>query len=125
MIAEAQALTGVEIERVYADNGYRGRDAPKALRILLLGQKRGTHGFNRKALRRPAAIEAVIDHFKTEGHMDRNLSKARHGDHANAVLTATGHNLRLVHKWLSATPRRILKAIRADADTRSAFNPAS
>ena len=44
--------------------------------------------------------------------MDRNFLKGRDGDHANAVLTATGHNLRLVLKWLRALLHKVLDAIR-------------
>jgi hypothetical protein len=44
VIAETQALTGREIERVYVDKGYRGHDAPKPLRVFLSGQKRGVCG---------------------------------------------------------------------------------
>jgi len=93
VIAETQALTGREIERVYVDKGYQGHDAPKPLRVFLSGQRRGVHGQIKRELRRRSAIEAVIGHMKTDGHLGRNFLKGRHGDHANAVLTAIGHNL--------------------------------
>ncbi len=95
-----QALTGVEIKRAYVDKGYVGHNAPKPLRVYRSGQKRGVFGQIKKELRRRAAIEPVIGHLKSEGHLERNYLKGRHGDHANAVLTATGHNLRLVLRWL-------------------------
>ncbi len=44
VIEETQALTGREVERAYADKGYRGHDAPKPLRVYLSGQRRGVHG---------------------------------------------------------------------------------
>jgi hypothetical protein len=62
---------------------------------------------NPPELRRRAAIEPVIGHLKPEGHLDRNYLKGRHGDHANAVLTTTGHNLRLVLRWLRTLPVQI------------------
>ncbi len=46
----------------------------------------------------------MIGHLRSEGHLDRNYLKGRHGDQANAVLTAIGHNLRLVLRW----PRKLL-----------------
>ena len=125
MIGEALALTGIEIERVYVDKGYRGHKVPKPLGVFLSGQKRGVHGVIKKELRRRSAIEAVIGHLKTDGHMDRNYLKGRDGDHANAVLTATGHNLRLVLKWLRALLRRILNAIQNAIYANSTLNPAS
>ncbi len=63
--------------------------------------------------------------MKTDGHLDRNFLKGRDGDHANAVLTAVGYNLRLVLKWLRTLLRQILAAIRGALNTGSALNPAS
>ena len=100
VIAETQVLTGVEIKRAYVDKGYIGHDAPKPLRVYRSGQKRGVHGKIKKELWRRAAIEPVIGHLKSDGHLDRNYLKGRHGDQANAVFTATSHNLRLVLQWL-------------------------
>ena len=90
VIEETQALTGREIERVYVDKGYRGHDAPKPLRVFISGQKRGVFGAIRKELRRRSAIEAVIGHAKTDGHLGRDYLKGHHGDHTNAALTAAG-----------------------------------
>lgn len=70
------------------------------MRVYRSGQKRGVHGQIKKKLRRKAAIEPVIGHLKSEGHLDRNYLKGRLGDQAHAVLTATGHNLRLVLRRL-------------------------
>jgi IS5 family transposase len=38
--------------------------------------------------------------MKTDGHLGRCHLKGREGDAANVVLTAIGHNLRLVLAWL-------------------------
>lgn len=111
VIAETERLTGREIERAYVDKGYRGHDAAKPLRVFLSGQKRGVFGAIRRELRRRSAIEAVIGHMKTDGHLGRNFLKGRHGDHANAVLTAAGYNFRLVLRWLRALLRKILAAL--------------
>ena len=46
------------------------------------------------------AIEPVIGHMKDDGHLERNHLKGTEGDAINAVLTAAGHNLRLLEKWL-------------------------
>jgi IS5 family transposase len=110
VIEETQKLTGREVERAYADKGYRGHNAPKPLRVYLSGQRRGVHGQIKRELRRRSAIEAAIGHMKTDGHLARNYLKGRHGDHANAVLTAVGYNFRLILKWLKALLRLILAA---------------
>jgi len=125
VIEETQALTGREIERVYVDKGYRGHDAPKPLRVFLSGQKRGVFGAIKRELRRRSAIEAVIGHMKSDGHLGRNFLKGRHGDHANAVLTAAGYNFRLVLRWLRALLRKILAALLDVLDPKSVLNRAS
>jgi IS5 family transposase len=125
VIEETQALTGREIERVYVDKGYRGHDAPKPLRVFISGQKRGVVGVIKKELRRRSALEAVIGHAKTDGHLGRNYLKGRHGDHANAVLTAAGYNFRLILNWLRLLLREILRALLAAFAPASALKPAS
>lgn len=125
VIEETQALTGREIERAYVDKGYAGHDAPKPLRVFRSGQKRGVIGVIKKELRRRSAIEAVIGHMKTGGHLGRNFLKGRHGDHANAILTAVGYNFRLILNWLRLLLRKILRAILAVLALNSALNPAS
>jgi IS5 family transposase len=69
------------------------------------------HGAIKRELRRRSAIEPVIGHMKSEGHLGRNYLKGRHGDRANAILSAVGHNLRLLLRWLRPFWRRILYAI--------------
>jgi IS5 family transposase len=87
VLAETEALTGREIERVYVDKGYVGHNAPRPNRVFKSGQKRGVHGQIKKELRRRSAIEPVIGHCKDDGHMDRNYLKGRHGDQINAVMS--------------------------------------
>lgn len=111
VIEETEALTGRQIERAYVDKGYRGHKTPKPRRVFLSGQKRGVFGVVKRELRRRSAIEAVIGHLKTDGHLGRNFLKGRDGDQANAVLSAVGYNFRLVLKWLKALLRRILDAV--------------
>ena len=125
VVEETQALTGRAIERAYVDKGYQGHKVDKPLRVYRSGQKRGVHGAIKRELRRRSAIEAVIGHLKTDGHLGRNFLKGRHGDQANAVLTATGYNFRLVLRWLRALLRRILDALSAAIHDNAALNPAS
>jgi len=111
VIEETQTLTGRDIERVYVDKGYRGHNASKPLRVFISGQKRGVHGQIKRELRRRSAIEAAIGHMKTDGHLGRNFLKGRDGDHANAVLTAVGYNLRLILNWLRILMDKILRLL--------------
>jgi len=111
VIEETEALTGREIERAYVDKGYVGHDAPKPGRVFRSGQKRGVHGQIKKELRRRSAIEPVIGHCKSDGHLGRNFLKGREGDHINAVMSAIGYNLRLILKWLRKLLHIIIAAI--------------
>jgi len=47
--------------------------------------------------------------MKTDGHLGRCYLKGRAGDAANVILTAVGHNLRLL-AWLRLLLRLILSA---------------
>ena len=108
VVEETEALTGHEIERVYVDKGYRGHDVSRPRRVFISGQKRGVHGVIKRELRRRSAIEAVIGHLKTDGHLGRNFLKGCRGDQANAVLTAVGYNFRLILTWLRLLLTQIL-----------------
>jgi len=48
-----------------------------------------------------AVPATVIGHMKTDGHLGRCCLKGREGDAANVILTAVGHNLRLVRSRLA------------------------
>jgi IS5 family transposase len=50
--------------------------------------------------------------MKAEGHLGRCCLKGTAGDAANAILTAVGHNLRLVLAWLRILLRLIMEALR-------------
>ena len=109
VIEDTERLTGREIERAYVDKGYRGHDTTNPRRVFISGQKRGVFGAIKRELKRRSAIEAVIGHMKTDGHLGRCYLKGRDGDAANAILTAVGHNLRLVLTWLRLLLRSILE----------------
>ena len=111
VIDATEKLTGCAIERAYVDKGYRGHDTANPRRVFISGQKRGVLGIIKRELRRRSAIEAVIGHMKTDGHLGRCHLKGPEGDAANVILTAVGHNLRLVLAWLSCLLRIILLAL--------------
>ncbi len=111
VIEQTEMLTGRQIERAYVDKGYRGHDAANPWRVFKSGQKRGVHGQIKKELRRRSAIEPVIGHCKTDGHLGRNFLKGRLGDQINAVMSAVGYNLRLILKWLRKLLSQIIAAI--------------
>jgi IS5 family transposase len=94
-IAQTERLTGVGIERAYVDRGYRGHNADRA-HVILSGQKRGITPVRRirrtrRERRRRNAIEPVIGHMKSDGHLGRNFLLGTEGDATNLILAAAGH----------------------------------
>jgi IS5 family transposase len=118
-IEGTERLTGCSIARAYVDKGYRGHDASNPHRVFISGQKRGVFGIIKRELRRRSAIEAVIGHMKADGHLGRCYLKGSAGDAANAILSAVGHNLRLVLAWL----RILLCLILADLSSALITRP--
>ncbi len=49
---------------------------------------------------RRQAIEPVICHLKSDGHLGRNWLRGMEGDRMNVLLCGAGHNLRLILRWL-------------------------
>ena len=104
---------GNTIERLQADGGYRGHNAPTdyKFRIYTSKQKRRLTPQIKREMRRRAAVEPVIGHLKNEHRMDRNYLHHRSGDANNATLAAIGYNFSLLLRWLRLLLRLILAAL--------------
>ena len=111
VIPEMETLIGNTIERILADAGYRGHNAPPdyKFRVYTAGQKRRMTPQIKREMRRRSAVEPVIGHLKAEHRMGRNYLAHRAGDAANVVLAAAGFNFRRLIRWL----RFLLSAIMA------------
>jgi IS5 family transposase len=122
VIPEMEALIGNTIERVIADRGYRGHNAPPdyKFRVFIAGQKRRMTPKIKREMRRRSAVEPVIGHLKAEHRMDRNYLAHRSGDAANAVLAAAGYNFRLLIRWLRLLLSQILFALTIELELKSA-----
>ena len=110
-------MIGNTIERLRADAGYRGHNAPTdyKFRVYTSGQKRRLTPQIKRELRRRAAIEPVIGHLKAEHRMGRNYLAHHAGDAVNAVLAAAGYNFHLLLRWLELFLSRFLAAQNAAA----------
>jgi len=110
VIPDMEALIGNTIERILADKGYRGHNAPPdyTFRVFTSGQKRRMTPKIKRELRRRSAVEPVIGHLKSEHRMDRNYLWHRQGDAANAILAAVGYNFRRLIRWLTLLLSQIL-----------------
>jgi IS5 family transposase len=125
ILEDTQTLIGRVIERAFVDKGYRGHDALNPRAVFISGQKRGVFGAIKRQLKRRSAIEPVIGHMKSEGHLGRCYLKGRAGDAANATLSAVGYNLRRILAWLRDFLRQIIATIRAAFTAASNLKPAS
>jgi transposase, IS5 family len=110
VIPAIEQLVGHTIERLHADAGYRGHNAPPdyKFRIYTSKQKRRVTPEIKREMRRRSAVEPVIGHLKEEHRMGRNYLAHRHGDFNNAVLAAVGYNFRRLIKWLRVLLRLFL-----------------
>ena len=111
VVAEMEALTGVEVRRIHLDKGYRGHNYPNKFRVWISGQVRRVTKTIRREMKRRAAVEPVIGHVKAEHRRDRNDLKGRNGERANAVLAAAGYNFSRLLRWIEALLRALITAL--------------
>ncbi len=64
-------------------------------------------------MRRRSGIEPVIGHLKEDGHLERNHLAGTEGDAINAILSAAGHNMRLLARWIRLLFAVLVAIIRA------------
>jgi len=122
VIPAIEQLVGNTIERLHADAGYRGHNAPPdyKFKIYTSKQKRRVTPQIKREMRRRAAVEPVIGHLKQDHRMDRNYLAHRHGDLNNAVLAAASYNFRRLIRWLRILLRLFLTLLFAPPNTQAA-----
>ncbi len=122
VVPAIEALLGNVLERIVADAGYRGHNAPPRHRfhVYTAGQKRGVTDDIKRDFKRRAAIEPVIGHLKDDHRMGRCQLAHASGDAINAVLAAAGYNFRRLIRWLSFWLLAILAALRSTCLTKPA-----
>ncbi len=122
VIPAIETLVGNVLERVIADAGYRGHNAPPEhrFRVYTTGQKRRVTEQIKREFKRRAAIEPVIGHLKNDHRMGRNYLAHSTGDAINAVLAAVGYNFRRLILWLRFLLLRILAACSLTVQLRPA-----
>jgi transposase, IS5 family len=76
-------------------------------------------------LRRRSAIEPIIGHRKTEGHLGRCDLKGRAGDAANVILSAAGYNFPRILAWFKELLALFLALLSRSLACPPKLNPAS
>ena len=118
VIPDIESKIGASIQRVVADRGYRGHNAPPdhKFKVFVTEQKRGMTKAIKREMRRRAAVEHVIGNTKADHRMDRNFLKGSNGDAINAVLAAAGYNFRRLIAWLRGIWHAFLALIATSLD---------
>lgn len=82
-----ERLVGAPMQRILADRGYRGHNAPpdRKFRVFITGQRRRMTKAIKREMKRRAAVEPVIGHAKTDHRMGRNFLAHAIGHAATAV----------------------------------------
>lgn len=92
--SQTEKNTGVTIEAIFVDKGYRGsKHWPKDKMVLVNGRKRLKARLKR-LLKRRSAIEPIIGHLKHDHRLSRNLLKGKLGDHLNGILAGAAFNFK-------------------------------
>ncbi len=122
VVPDMQALIGNVLERIIADAGYRGHNAPTEhqFKVYIAGQRRRVTQQVKREFKRRAAIEPVIGHLKDDHRMGRNYLAHSSGDATNAVLAAVGYNFRRLIQWLRLLLLQILFARGVNTTLKSA-----
>lgn len=94
-VAQVQGMTGLLLERVYVDKGYRGKGHhPEGVEVWISGDKGRKSYYEKRLMRRRNCVEGIIGHMKNEGRLGRNFLLGEEGDGVNAVLCGAGQNMR-------------------------------
>lgn len=97
---QVEKLTGIRPRETYVDLGYRGHKEKESTVYIAKQKQNKKNRTLRKAMKRRSAIEPIIGHAKSEGHLGRNYLKGSEGDKFNVFMSAIGFNLRQILRKL-------------------------
>jgi IS5 family transposase len=93
-VDQVERLTGVHVEEIFVDKGYRGKTHhPEGKKVLISGRTRLAPRL-KHLLRRRSSIEPIIGHSKHDHRLERNLLRGKLGDEMNPILAGAAFNLR-------------------------------
>jgi IS5 family transposase len=104
-LEQAERIMGQRIGgEIYVDRGYRGHNYQGPAQVLIAKPKRKQEPKLQRWYRKRNGIEAAISHMKNDGWLGRNYLKGYLGSRINALLAASGQNLRKLLNWLATRP---------------------
>ncbi len=90
-----EKVTGVEVQKSFVDNGYKGNNVSEKKKIFMPSTKRSNLSEEEKVMmKRRSAIEPIIGHLKQYGRMGRNFLRGVFGDIVNPIISSIGLNVR-------------------------------
>ena len=108
-IDHVESMMGQQIRgEIYVDRGYKGHNYAGPAKVLIAKPRRKQEPELRRWYKKRNGIEAAISHMKNDGWLGRNFLKGTKGNRMNALLAASGQNLRKLLNWLEARPGRPL-----------------
>lgn len=101
-VTSVEKMTGVSVNQIYVDKGYRGHDYKGDATVHIAGSSnRGVSESMKRRRKRRSAIEPKIGHLKSENRLGRCYLRGLKGDHINVILAAAGSNLRKLLRALA------------------------
>lgn len=102
---QVERLMGQQVRgEIYVDRGYKGHNYKGPAKVLIAKPRRKQEPELRRWYKKRNGVEATISHMKNDGWLGRNFLKGTTGNRMNALLAASGHNLRKLLRWLEAHP---------------------
>ncbi len=94
-IKQTERITGVRCVDIFADKGYRGSNYKGNAAVYIAGtSNKDLPRSLRLRKKRRSAVEPKIGHLKSDNRLGRNYLRHKTGDIINAILAASGANLR-------------------------------
>jgi IS5 family transposase len=123
VIPEMEALLSNTIERILADKGYRGHNAPPdyKFRVFTSGQKATNDAEDQT--RAAQALRCRAGHRPSQSRTPNGpqLLWHRRGDATNAIPAAAGYNFRRLIRWLKLLLFQILAQLIVRLQLKSTF----
>ena len=120
-INDVESNTGVAVEKVFCDRGYRGHGI-KDCAVFISGMRRGITRALKNKIKRRQAIEPHIGHMKKIGKLGLSRLKGVEGDIANALLAGAGYNLKLILNFMRDLLHQILRLLLQSSSSKLKFS---
>jgi IS5 family transposase len=110
-LTQAEKFSGITIDQVACDLGYRGHGVEGKNILIVPRDKRRGSITTKKWWRRRNAIEPIIGHEKSDHRLERNRLAGELGDQMNVILSACGFNFKKLWRAFCAWLRSVIESV--------------